>query len=137
MELSCSRREFGLPDWARPVGTWLRNSLKSASDAKAKDRLFLVKEERKSVDHLILTGIWIIRIDQAKRHVQNRHLNADFRAHAAADVVEFCEQALVQSNHGVSLRLTTNEYLLETERKIRQRIDRAQAQRFIVLASGD
>src|SRR6184192_2001986 len=137
MELSCSRREFGLPDGAWPVGAWLRNSLKSASDAKAKDRLFLVKEDRRSVDQLILTGIWIISINQAKRHVQNRHLNADFSAHAAADIAEFCEQALVQSDHCVSLRFTTNEYLLETEGQVRQGIHRAQAQRLIVLASGD
>src|ERR1041384_8346443 len=120
-----------------PVGAWLRYSLKSASDAKAKDRLFLVKEERKSVDHLILTGIWIISINQAKRHVENRHLNANFRAHAAADVAEFCKQTLVQSDHGVSLRFTANEDLLQPERQVRQGIHRAQAQRFIVLASGD
>src|SRR5437762_8279344 len=109
MELSCSRREFGLPDWARPVGTWLRNSLKSAPDAKAKDRLFLVKEERKPVDHLIFTSVGIISINQAKRHVENWHLDAKFGADTTADISELVKEALIKSDHGVALRFTAQK----------------------------
>src|ERR1051325_10836349 len=75
--------------------------LKSAPHAEAKDRLFLVKEERKSVDDLIFTSVRIISINQSKRHVQNWHLNAQLRAQTAAQVAELGKQALVEADHRI------------------------------------
>ncbi len=68
--------------------------LECAAYAKAKDTLFLVKEERKPVNDLVLTGVGIIGINEAKRHVENRYLKTNLSAQAAANVTEIREEAL-------------------------------------------
>src|SRR5262245_51980498 len=103
------------------------SSLKSAPDAKAKDRLFLVKEEREPVDHLIFASVGIISINQAKRHVKNRHLNAKFGADTAADIGELVKKALVEPNYCVALGFAAQKDLLEPGRQSRQRINRPQS----------
>ena len=67
------------------------DSLEGAAYAEAEDALFLVKDKWKPINDLILPGVWIIRINEAKRHVQNWDLEADFGTEAAADVAKFGE----------------------------------------------
>ena len=94
------------------------NSLKSAPDAKAKDRLFLVKEERKPVDHLIFASVGIISINQAKRHVKNWHLNPYFGADTAAEVGELVKKTLIKPHHRVALNIAAQKDLLQSGRQV-------------------
>ena len=68
--------------------------LKGASDTEADDPLFFVKEERKPVNKLVRPGIWIIRKDQAKRYIDDGHLDPDFHAEAGSVIAEFRKEAL-------------------------------------------
>src|SRR5437870_3589433 len=103
---------FGLPASGRlaPARCSLP-SLKSAAYAEPKDAFFLVKEERKTVDDLVATRVGIISINEAKRHVENRYLDAKLGAHAGAEVGKLRKQTLIKSHDGVGLRLATKEYL--------------------------
>src|SRR5260370_38349839 len=73
--------------------------LKSPAYAEPEDALFLVEPERKSIDNLVLASVWIISINEAKRHVKNRNLEENLDAHAAATVRKLRKQTLIQANH--------------------------------------
>ena len=73
-------------DQARVLGRFL--NLEGAADAETKDALFLVKNEWKPLNNLIAPGVGIISINNAKRHVENWDLKADFGANAAAQVAK-------------------------------------------------
>ena len=65
--ISCST-PYVEGDWTKPLvvcpatNGWL-GRLEGTPDTKAYDSLFFVKEERKPVNDLIFTGVWIIRKD--------------------------------------------------------------------------
>src|SRR3989442_619301 len=91
------------------------NCLESAAHAEAKDALFLVEEEWKSINHLVATRVGIISIDEAKRHVKNRYLETNLGAHAAANVAKLREQTLVESHDRIRLRFSAQENRVETK----------------------
>src|SRR5207249_10426841 len=111
--------------------------LEGATDAATKDAVLLVKNEWKPLNNLIAPGVGIISINNAKRHVENWDLRANFGADAAAHVAKLGEETLTQPRHGGCLRFTAKEYLLEAEWQSGQRIGRSQAERFIEFCSGD
>jgi hypothetical protein len=86
--------------------------LKSAAYAEPEDGLFLVKEERETINDLVLPGVRIISINKPKRHVENGYLDAELGAHAAADVAKLREQTLIKADDGVCLGLAAEKYLL-------------------------
>src|SRR6266849_8751846 len=105
------------PVWfAWPVNGCQRSQsqqfLKSPAYAEPEHALFLVEPERKSIDNLVLASVWIISINEAKRHVENRNLEANLGAHAAAKVRKLRKQTLVQAHHSVPLRFAAQENLL-------------------------
>src|SRR3989442_12178294 len=116
------------PVWFALSGDSLRgfsvNCLESAAHAEAKDALFLVEEEWKPINRLVATRVGIISIDKAKRHVENRYLETNLGAHAAADVAELREQTLVEAHDGVSLSIATQVNRIVTLRQARERIGR-------------
>src|SRR5438132_6474085 len=145
---SCSCRPLGLPGGAQaswpsfaadllPARTLslFSSFLKSAAYAEPKEPLFLVKEKRKTVDDLVATCVGIISINEAKRHVENRHLDPKLGAHAGAVVGKLRKQTLIEAHDGVGLGLATKEYLLQTEGQSRKRIDGTKPERFIKLGS--
>src|SRR5712692_1899910 len=100
------------------------NCLESAAHAEAKDALFLVEEEWKPINRLVATRAGIISIDKAKRHVENRYLETNLGAHAAANVAELREQTLVEAHDGVRLSIAAQENRIETKGKTRKRVGR-------------
>ena len=105
-----------LTDCSR-AGAAPTNSLKSAAYAEPKDGLFLVKEEGKPVYRLVATRVGIISINQSKWHVQNRDLQPQLPAHAAADIGEFSKQTLVKPDDRIGLRVTAKKNLLQAKRQ--------------------
>src|SRR6266581_7610252 len=124
------------PVWFALSGDSLRgfsvNCLESAAHAEAKDALFLVEEEWKPINHLVATRVGIISIDKAKRHVENRYLEANLGAHAAANVAELREQTLVEAHDGVRLSIATQKNRIETKGKTRKRIGRTPRTRRLI-----
>ena len=62
--------------------------LEGAAHAETKYTLFLVKEEWETINDLIATRVGIISINDAKRHVQNRHLKAELGSQTAANIAK-------------------------------------------------
>src|SRR2546425_76485 len=124
------------PVWFALSGDSLRgfsvNCLESAAHAEAKDALFLVEEEWKPINHLVATRVGIISIDKAKRHVENRYLETNLGAHAAANVAKLREQTLVEAHDGVSLSIATQVNRVETKRKTCKRIGRTSRTRRLI-----
>ena len=113
------------------------NCLKCAAYAEPKDALFLVKEEWKTIDDLVLPGVGIISINEAKRHVKNRYLETKLGTHAATDVAKLRKQTFIQPDHRVCLRLAAEKYLLHTEGQAGKRIDGAKPKGVIKLPASD
>ena len=127
------RQDLVVP-YARIVGS---KRLKGAPYAEANNSLLLVEEKRKSVNDLVLPGVGIIRKYQAKRHVDDGHLNSQLHAEATAKVTEFAKERLRQANRRVGLRLPAQEDLLETEGQLRERIYWPEVDSVLQLRSGN
>src|SRR5438477_3334844 len=124
------------PFWFALSGDSLRgfsvNCLESAAHAEAKDALFLVEEEWKPINHLVATRVGIISIDKAKRHVENRYLETNLGAHAAANVADLHKQTLVEAHDGVRLSIATQENRIETKGKTCKRVGCASRTRGLI-----
>src|SRR2546426_4861805 len=94
------------PVWFASLATHSRvrfNGLKCAAYAEPKYALFLVKEEWKTIDDLVFPSVGIISINEAKRHVQNRYLEAKLGSEAATDVGKLRKQTFIQPDYRVCL----------------------------------
>ena len=90
------------------------NSLKCSADRKAK-AAFLTRQEEiwyflSNTDFRIR----IVKINQAKRHVDNRNLNAEFDTDARTKVAETIKRRIVNPDKRVGLRLAAEINLLKS-----------------------
>ncbi len=111
--------------------------LKSTSDTKAENTfLFSEKYARQFLDES-LPCIWIIRVDQTKRHIHDRHLDSQLAAETRTIIAQAGEEAFREADNRIGLRFAAQENLLEAKWQSGQWVNRANPQSVIELVLCD
>ena len=93
--------------------TNLVNRLECPSNRKAETAFFTRQKEIRQLASESECGIRIIKIDQAKRHIDNRNLHAQFHPDTGAKIAELGKRAVVNPHERIGLCLAAQIDLLK------------------------
>ena len=93
------------------------NCLKCPADRKAKAASFTRQKEIWQFFSEANFRIRVVKINQAKRDVDNRHLHAKLDADTRTKITEAVKRRVVNTNQVVALHFAAQENLLETFRQ--------------------
>ena len=86
--------------------------LKSSADRKPETASFTGQKQSGKFFGKSDLSVWIIKINQAKRNINDRNLNTQFQTDARTNIAEFIESRFINPEKRIGLRLAANKKLL-------------------------